>query len=388
VLVAGEQSGDQLGAGLMHALRERFPSAQFFGVGGPLMQAAGLEAWFDASELAVMGLWEVLSHLPRLLRRRAEVIARTLALRPTLYIGIDAPDFNLAIERKLKAQGVLTTHYVSPSIWAWRHERAAKIGQSADLVLCLFPFEPALYEHYGVRARFVGHPLADQFPLEPTPMFARTALGLPLQQPVLAILPGSRKTEVKLLAKPFLDAAAALKARFPRMTVIAPMANAQVHETLRAQLEPHHSVLLLEGQAKLALQAADAVIVASGTAALEAALARKPMVVCYRVSAVTYFIARRLGLLKTAFFSLPNKLAERALVPELEQDQVQSERIAALLESAFAERFEATESANSQGELQLSYLEMHLSLKQDADVQAANAIIELLTERKVLDECA
>ena len=370
VLVAGEASGDALGAGLIEALRLRYPHAQYFGVGGPLMARAGLVQWFASDELAVMGLFEVLKHLPRLLKRRAQVLRQTLDLKPTAFIGIDAPDFNLGIERKLKAGGLCTVHYVSPSIWAWRSARAAKIGRSADLVLCLFPFEPALYGEYGVRAVFVGHPLADQFPLEPAPKFARITLGLPLNTPILALLPGSRLSEVKQLGRDFLDAAALVKKSIPKLTVIAPMANARARAALEAQMTSAHSILLFDGQAQLVLQAADAVVVASGTAALEAALARKPMLVAYRLNALTYWFARKLGLLKAKYFSLPNKLAERALVPELEQDGVTAIAIAQAITPALSE--------GASRELLDAYQAMHLSLRCNASLSAARAIAQLL----------
>ena len=190
-LVAGEASGDLLGAGLVEALRERFPDAQFAGIGGPAMRAAGLEAWFDASELAVMGLSEVLSHLPRLLRLRRALRERVLAWKPDVFVGIDAPDFNLGVERWLKRRGVRTVHYVSPSVWAWRESRAEKIGRSADRVLCLFPMEPAIYARHDVDARFVGHPLADAIAIDPDRAAARDALGLDFHAPALALLPGN-----------------------------------------------------------------------------------------------------------------------------------------------------------------------------------------------------
>lgn len=370
VLVAGEASGDAIGAGLIDALRLRYPHAQYFGVGGPLMAQAGQVQWFGCDELAVMGLFEVLKHLPRLLRRRAQVLRQTHDLHPTAYIGIDAPDFNLPIERKLKARGICTVHYVSPSIWAWRSARAAKIGLSADMVLCLFPFEPALYAQHGIHAVFVGHPLADQFPLEPAPKFARIALGLPLNTPILALLPGSRLSEIKQLGKDFLDAGALLKKSIPKLTVIAPMANPRARAAFTAQMTPEHSLLLFDGQAQLVLQAADAVVVASGTAALEAALARKPMLVAYRLNALTYWLARKLGLLKAKYFSLPNKLAERALVSELEQH--------GLTPQAIAEAIAPALTHGAPAELLRDYQDIHLSLRRNASQSAARAIAQLL----------
>jgi lipid-A-disaccharide synthase len=380
VVVAGEASGDALGAGLIGALARRYPQAQFFGVGGPLMAQSGQVQWFGADELAVMGLFEVLRHLPRLLRRRAQVLRQTLDLQPCAYIGIDAPDFNLGVERRLKAARgapnpsntapMRTIHYVSPSIWAWRAQRTAKIGRAADLVLCLFPFEPALYAAHGVHAHFVGHPLADLFPLTPAPNFARVSLGLPLNVPILALLPGSRMGEIQRLGRDFLDAAALVKTQVPKLTVVAPMASARARRAFEGLIAPHHSVIVLDGGAQLALQAADAVIVASGTAALEAALARKPMVVAYRLHALTYWLARKVGLLTSKFFSLPNKLAERALVPELEQAQVTPKAIAELITTAF--------TAPADAALLAEYARIHVSLRQNASESAAAAIAELL----------
>jgi lipid-A-disaccharide synthase len=372
VLVAGEASGDQLGAGLIDSLKQRFPHAEFHGVGGEHMAAAGQQQWFDAAELAVMGLVEVLRHLPRLLSRRRLVISKTRELAPDLFIGIDAPDFNLAISRKLKSFGIRCVHYVSPSIWAWRQGRAKKIALSTDLLLCLFPFEPELYAPYGLRAEFVGHPLADQFPNEPSHTFARATLGIPIAGPILALLPGSRLAEVRALGSDFLEAAALLKKKIPKLTVIAPMASLRAQEALRDQLQSHHSVLMLEGQAQLALQAADAVIVASGTAALEAALARKPMVVAYRLNAFTYWLARSLGLLKSQYFSLPNKLAGRQIVPELEQTGVTAQALCSAIDSAF--------QLGPDPEQQLAFAELHTMLRQNASERAADAIVRLFAD--------
>jgi lipid-A-disaccharide synthase len=375
VLVAGEASGDQLGAGLIASLRARMPQAQFFGVGGKLMREAGQLQWFDCEQLAVMGLLEVFRHLPRLLQRRKHVLRASLELQAEVYVGIDAPDFNLPIERKLKAAGMRTVHYVSPSIWAWRQQRAKRIGESADLVLCLFPFEPKLYAAHGVAAEFVGHPLADQYPLEPAPMFARTALGLPLHGPILALLPGSRASEVSKLTPAFLAAAKLVRAQIPKLTVIAPMASDKVRAIFEAFRGPENALIAFDGQAQLVLQACDAVIVASGTAALEAALARKPMVVAYKLHPISYWLARTLGLLKTDYFSLPNALAERRLVTELEQGQVTAENIAAHILPKL--RGEET------SEVALSYLDMHLALKRDANESAAAAIAHFLIDADV-----
>jgi lipid-A-disaccharide synthase len=380
-LVAGEASGDQLGAGLVRELRKRFPGAAFAGVGGPKMRQAGLDAWHDCDELAVMGLAEVLRHLPRLWRLRRALFRRLSRWQPDVFIGIDAPDFNLGLERRLKRDGVLTAHYVSPSVWAWRAGRAARIGHSADRVLCLFPMEPPVYERHGVDARFVGHPLADRFELDPQPGPARLALGIGDTEPVLAVLPGSRRGEIERLGAIFLDAAARIAAQVPGLRVLVPAANAQCAEQLRALLASGAgagltpgAVRLLDGEAHVAMLAADAVLLASGTAALEALLAHRPMAVGYRVAPFTHFLARTLGLLKIQRVSLPNVLADAALVPELLQDDCTPDKLAAALLPYFTDP-RAVQS------LAPSFRAIHVLLRRDADHQAADAIACLLEKQ-------
>jgi lipid-A-disaccharide synthase len=313
VLVAGEASGDLLGAELIAALRRRHADARFAGVGGPLMAAQGMQVWQPMDRLSVMGLVEVLRHLPGLLALRRDIYRRTLNAAPAAFIGIDAPDFNLGLERRLKRAGVRTVHYVSPSIMAWRERRAATIAQSADRVLCLFPMEPPIYARHGVDAQFVGHPLATLFPLQPDQGAARALLQLPPSAPVLALLPGSRLGEIRRLARDFIDAAALLRAEFPDLRIVVPLANTRCGETFTAILRARGSelaaafTLLPAGQqahaslspAHQAMIAADVVLLASGTAALEAMLAKRPMVVAYRLSALTYWLVRRLRLMRT-----------------------------------------------------------------------------------------
>jgi lipid-A-disaccharide synthase len=374
-LVAGEASGDLLGADLLRALRTRFPGAEFAGIGGPAMRGAGLDAWWDCSELAVMGLIEVLRHLPRLLRLRRDLLARLLAWQPDVYVGIDAPDFNLGVERRLKARGIATVHYVSPSVWAWREGRAAKIGRSADRVLCLFPMEPAIYARHGVDARFVGHPLADRFPPEPDRGAARTALGLPADRPVLGLLPGSRLGEIERLGAIFAAAAAQVAAALPGLTVVAPMANAGC----RAAFEPLAAaagvpVRIVDGQAHQVMAAADVLLLASGTAALEGMLAKRPMVVGYRIAPLTHWIVRRFGLLRVERYALPNVLAGADLVPELMQDDCTPDQLAAAVLRWFREP--AAVAA-----LLPRYRELHEALRRDASRGAAAAIADLLAQR-------
>ena len=408
VLIAGEASGDLLGAGLIEALRERFPDARFAGIGGPRMIAVGLDAWYPAERLAVMGLTEVLRHLPGLLRIRRDVRRRTLALRPDAFIGIDAPDFNLALERKLKQDGIRTIHYVSPSIWAWREKRAQKIGQSADRVLCLFPMEPAVYEKHGVDARFVGHPLADVFALDPDQRAARESLGIPLDVPVLAMLPGSRLGEIRRLGADFINAATLLAKEIPGLHVVAPMANDVCRsafvsmlakagignresgkgkdETAAGDLATNDSpfsipdsratlldspfpILVLNGQSHAAMIAADAILLASGTAALEAMLAKRPMVVAYRLAAMTYRIIKGFGLLKVERYSLPNHLAGREIVPELMQDHCTPQALAEALRKPLMER-------RIEPELLDEYRRIHAMLHGGGDRSAATAVVD------------
>ena len=379
-LVAGEDSGDQLGAELIAALRTLHPDARFVGVGGPRMREAGFDAWRDISELSVMGLAEVLRHLPRLLRLRAALTRRLRELKPDVFIGIDAPDFNLGLERRLKRAGIRTVHYVSPSIWAWREQRAAKIGASADRVLCLFPMEPGIYEKYAAEARFVGHPLADRFPLINDREAARTELALPQDAPVLALLPGSRHSEIQRLGAIFLEAAARMQAAMPELRIVIPAANARRRGELvalaaRARF-PGHAPMLIDGQSQRAMAAADVVLLASGTAALEAMLAKRPMVVAYRISPLTYRVVRGLRLLKTDLFSLPNALAAHRLVPELMQEQCTAENLAAEVLRLFREP--------ARRELMVGAFErMHLSLHAGGGsaAAAARAIDELLPAR-------
>ncbi len=377
-LVAGETSGDLLGAGLVDALRARFPQASFAGVGGDAMRRAGVDTWHDASELAVMGLSEVLAHLPRLLRLRAGLHKRVLDWQPDVFIGIDAPDFNLGLERRLKQHGLRTVHYVSPSIWAWRRGRAAKLGRSADRVLCLFPMEPPIYAKYGVDARFVGHPMADEMPLEPDRRAARQRLGLQKQGPVLAVLPGSRQGEIARLGQVFLDAAALVAGAAPGLQVVVPAANAACRRMLDAIAAASplrgDALHIIHGQARDAMVAADVVLLASGTATLEGLLAKRPMVVGYRVSRSTAAIVRALGLLKVDTYSLPNVLAGRPVVPELIQEDCTAERL-----SAAVLRFLQDPAAAAA--LAPRFTEIHRSLRRDASARAAD-VIETLIDRR------
>jgi lipid-A-disaccharide synthase len=374
-LVAGEASGDALGAALLEALRRRFPDAKFAGVAGPRMKAAGCEAWWDSEELAVMGLTEILRHLPRLWRLRAALQQRILAWRPDVFIGVDFKDFNLGLARRLKARGLRTVQYVSPQVWAWRRGRARTIGECVDLILCLFPFEPDFYRQYGVRATFVGHPLADQIPLHVDRGAARQELGIPPDARVLAVLPGSRGGEVEQLGESFAAAAELLAARYPGLVCIAPMVTPQLRELFATQCgaaAPRAAVRMLDGHARQALIAADVVLVASGTATLEAALCKRPMVVAYKLGAITAFLLRALGLVKVRYFSQPNLLADAQLVPEFFQERANGGNLA----DALANWLEHPEQV---ARLQEQFAAIHARLRREGAELAAREIGELLT---------
>ena len=378
-LVAGEASGDGLGAGLISELRKHYPDAEFAGIGGDAMRAAGMQTWHDAGELAVMGLAEVLRHLPRLLRLRRTFRRRVLAWQPDVFIGIDAPDFNLGVEQWLKQRGHRTVHYVSPSLWAWREQRAGKIGRSADRVLCLFPMEPPIYARHGVDARFVGHPLADEMPLDPDRGAARRRLGLDQTRSVLALLPGSRVGEIERLGADFLAAAALVLAAEPRLQIVAPMADARARAAFERVLAAHPaattlapSLRVIDGDARALMIASDVILLASGTATLEAMLAKRPMVVAYKVSPLTYWLVKGLGLLKVDLVALPNVLAGEGLVPELMQHDCTPRNLA----DAVLCWLHDPAAADA---LQPRFRQLHLQLRQDASAQAAAAVADVVS---------
>ena len=365
-LVAGEASGDILGASLMQALRARHPQIEFIGIGGPLMEAQGLTSYFPMERLAVMGLVEVLGRLPELLSRRRRLVRTLIEAKPDVFIGIDAPDFNLGLELKLRRAGIKTVHYVSPSVWAWRQKRVLQIREACDLMLCLFPFEAQFYDEYQVPVRFVGHPLADAIPVQADRAAARDALGLPQDCHVVALMPGSRGGEVSRLGSLFLDAAVRLRTLRPGVRFVLPCASPERRQQLEEMLVGRDLPLtLLNGRSHEALAACDAVLIASGTATLEALLYKRPMVVAYKVAPLTYLILKR--LVKSPYISLPNLLAERLLVPELIQDAATAESLAQLL----APLLEG-------GEVQtLGFDVIHRALRRDASVQAAEAVLTL-----------
>ena len=370
-ILAGESSGDILGAGLMQALRKRCPDVVFQGIGGPLMEAEGLASRVPMERLAVMGLVEPLKRLPELLRIRRELVAAMLADPPDVFIGIDSPDFNLGVEARLRAGGIPTVHYVSPSVWAWRQGRIRKIAKAVDLVLTLFPFEADFYRDRGIAVSFVGHPLADRIALEPSRDAARRALQLPDDGRILAMLPGSRQGEVARMGPVFIASALRLLAEDPTLVVLMPCANPERRrqlESLLAGAPQSERLLLLDGQSREAMTAANAVMLASGTAALEAMLLKRPMLVCYKLAFLSYQIISR--MLKVPWFSLPNLLSGRALVEELVQEAVS--------EDALVERAHALLDAENDAELMAAYRSIHTQLRGGASDRAAEAVLSLL----------
>ena len=376
-IVAGELSGDQLGAALIAALRERVPALECFGVAGPKMTAAGCEAWAPCDDLGVMGLAEVLRHLPRLLRLRAALAARFTAARPDVFVGIDSPEFNLTLARRLKRAGIRCVQYVSPQVWAWRQGRVRTIGRDTDLVLCLLPFERDFYAQHAVRAEFVGHPLADQIPLEIDVAAARAALGIARDARVIALLPGSRVAEVTHLAAPFAAAAGWIHARRPDFLFLAPMASAAVREAFEkqvTQVAEKAEIHLVDGQAQRVLAAADAALVASGTATLETLLSGRPMVAAYKASWLTAFLVRTLGLVKVPYFSQPNLLAGRPLVPEFLQGAVTG---AALGSALLAELDDPAHVRQLRDE----FARIHRELRRGGAARAAAAVLDCAGRR-------
>ncbi|MFJ5482174.1 lipid-A-disaccharide synthase [Pectobacterium actinidiae] len=371
-LVAGETSGDILGAGLIRALKEKVPDARFVGVAGPRMQAEGCEAWYEMEELAVMGIVEVLERLPRLLKIRRDLTQRFSELQPDVFVGIDAPDFNITLEGNLKQRGINTIHYVSPSVWAWRQKRVFKIGKATNLVLAFLPFEKAFYDRFNVPCRFIGHTMADAMPLHPDKLAARATLGIAPDVHCLALLPGSRGAEVEMLSADFLNTAVLLRQHFPDLEIVVPLVNSkrrEQFERIKSCVAPDLRVHLLDGLAREAMVASDAALLASGTAALECMLAKCPMVVGYRMKPFTFWLAQR--LVKTPWVSLPNLLAGRELVTELLQTECTPEKLAAALLPLFADTEEMVE-------LRTTFVDLHQQIRCNADEQAAQAVLELV----------
>ena len=371
-IVAGEASGDLLGAGLISAIKQRHPDAVFEGIAGPQMIAAGANSLFPMDRLSVMGIVEVLGRYRELLGIRRQLANHFRQNPPDVFIGIDAPDFTLGLEKQLRKAGIKTVHYVSPSVWAWRQRRVKKIAQSTDLMLTLFPFEAKFYQQHNVPVTFVGHPLADTIPLSVDKSAARKSLGLSAENKILAVLPGSRSNELHYLASTFIDTVRWLREKHPNLDVVVPLANekrrAQFEHTM-AQMSDVPKMILVDGQSREVMAAADVVLLASGTAALEAMLLKRPMVVAYRLAPLTYWLAKR--LVKVEKYSLPNLLSNETLVPELIQQDATPEKLGQAV-------LNYLENAALNDAVNLRFNEIHKTLRQDASSQAAKAVLDLV----------
>jgi len=378
-IVAGEASGDLLGAGLIAAIKQRYPEAVFEGIAGPQMIAAGADSLFPMDRLSVMGIVEVLGRYRELLGIRRQLAIYFKQNPPDAFIGIDAPDFTLGLEKQLRIAGIKTVHYVSPSVWAWRQGRVKKIAASTDLMLTLFPFEARFYQQYQVPVHFVGHPLADTVPLAVDKQAARQQLNLPTDTEILALLPGSRSNELHYLAQPFIETACWLQARRPGLGFVVPLANPerriqfeQAMTEIKAQGRELPRLTLVDGQSREVMAAADVVLLASGTAALEAMLLKRPMVVAYKLAPLTYWLARR--LVKVENVSLPNLLANETLVPELIQHEATPENLGQKVLAYF-------ENPAIMDDLNQRFTDIHRTLRQGASQQAADAILQKIVLR-------
>lgn len=371
-LVAGEVSGDWLGAGLIQALRSNYPDAHFQGVTGPRMRAAGCDSLADIEELSLFGVSEVVGEIPRVLALRRRLHDGFLAEPPDVFVGIDAPSFNTGLERRLRRSGIRTVHYVCPTAWAWRQGRMRGIRKAVDRLLAIFPFEPAFFRRHGITADYVGHRLADELPMEPDPGAARAGLGLPADGPLVAVLPGSRGGEVKYLGPAFIRTAQWLQDRLPGVRFVAPMASKRVRglfESQLAALAPSLRITLVDDRSREVMGAGDALLLASGTATLEALLLKTPMVVAYAFSPFNAALARLLGVSRLTWFSMPNLIAQQAVVPELRQQQVRPEILGPWLYRLL------TSSAARDAQV-AAFGEIHQRLRCDADTRAAAVVAE------------
>ncbi len=373
-IVANEPSGDQLGAGLIQALRGLYPQVEFFGVAGPAMQAQGCDSLVAMEKLSVMGLVEVLKHVPELLRIRRGIVARMLDWRPDVFIGIDAPDFNLGLERRLRKAGIPTVHYVSPTVWAWRESRVKTIRRSVDLVLSILHFEVDFLRKHRVPVHYVGHPLAEEIPLQPDRQAAREALGLPPESTLIALLPGSRLREVESLAADFLLAARQCLARRPELKFVVPLVNERVRECFTGILQaqtPQLPITLVDGNSRQVLAACDVVLTASGTATLEALLHKRPMVVGYRIDPMSYWLADTFKLIKVPYVALANLLADEYLAPEFIQHDCRPDKLAEAL-LAFLDQ------PDHMRDIESRYLQIHRQMRRESSLEAARAVLGLI----------
>jgi lipid-A-disaccharide synthase len=373
-LVAAEPSGDLLGASLLEVLNQVVPGCTFIGIGGPAMQAQGLESRYPMEKLSVMGLIEVLPHLRELLKMRKELTAWLIEEQPDVFIGIDAPDFNLGISKKLHAAGIKTIQFVAPTVWAWKQHRVKGLRENLDLVLSIYPFEEAFLQEHRVPATYVGHPLADQIPLEPDRQAARETLGIDADATVIAVLPGSRVAEIERLAEPFIRAVGKLAPTTEKLVLVAPMVNRRIRDCFAEKQQSLSGGLdwrLLDGQAGLAMEAADLVLTASGTATLQALLYKRPMVVGYRLNPVTYHLLTFFRRIKIPYVAMANLLADEMLAPEYIQEECTPENLALGMENLL------TDPARSSG-ITRRYMEIHKQLQRDAAKRSAQAVLKLI----------
>lgn len=377
-IVAGEVSGDILGARLIQALKAYYPDAQFEGIAGPEMQAQGCDSLFEMDRLSVMGFTEVIGRLRELMSIRKSLLQRWTQDPPDVFIGVDAPDFNIWLEQRLHAQATPSVHYVSPSIWAWRQSRVKKFVGNLDLMLALFPFEVDFYKQHQVPVAFVGHPLADEIPLENDKHQARQALDLASEPFTLAVLPGSRSDEIQRIGPDFLLGLKTIHQNHPEWQLVCPLVNDKIavqFKALHQELAPEVPMTWISGQSRTVMKAADQILMASGTAVLEGMLVGRPMVAAYRVAALTGWIIQRLGMIKSPFYTLPNNLANQRLVPELIQQELTVEAVITEVETQFSQ------TSEQKAQVLRRFSEIHKILKQGASQRAAAAIHELLSKR-------
>ena len=372
-IVVGEASGDILGSRLIASLKVLNPDIQFEGIGGKEMIEQGFDSLYPMETLSVMGFTEVIKRLPQLLNIRRQLYKRWIKTKPDLVIGIDAPDFNLKLEAKLHQAGIKVAHYVSPSVWAWRSKRVKKMQGNMDLMLTLFPFEADFYREHQVPVEFVGHPLADEVPLVSDPIKARQALSLPIDRPILAILPGSRSSEIKYLAHEFILAANELQKENPDLLLVAPMANdglAEKFEDIRDNYAPDLKITIVRGQSRQVMAAADTILMASGTAVLEGMFIGRPMVAAGKLSALTVWLVRTIGGLNVTYYTLPNNLANEPLVAELIQEDVSVENLVVELKKVFNLDNERKQYILTR------FTELHQELRKNASETAARVLAE------------
>lgn len=377
-IIAGETSGDMLGSRLIQSLKKHYPDAIFEGIAGPEMQQEGCQSLYPMDRLSVMGYIEVLPRFFELYKLRKKLIQGWLDNPPDLFIGIDAPDFNLKIEKELYKAEIPAVHYVSPSIWAWREWKVKKMIDSMDIMLTLFPFEVDFYKKHQINAQFVGHPLADEIPLKSNRVKAREALDLPEDKFILAVLPGSRMGEIKRLAPDFLKSIKVLSEKHPDWLFVVPLINDNIKnafESIKQEVTADSPIILIDGQSRIVMEASDQILMASGTAVLEGMLIGRPMVAAYRVAALTAFIIRTFNIMKAKYFTLPNNLANEYLVPELAQEEVTAENIVREIEQQYAQTIKEKETILNK------FNEIHQSLKQNASKRAAKALHKLLESK-------